>query len=62
MTLRLAGESIPHLGTTTLTGSKLLCATLHSLLILVYFEGLVDLGSSNCFLDTSFVTKNKLPF
>ena len=60
--LRHAGEPIPYSGATTLTSSNSLCATLCSLLVLENFERLVDSGSSNCFLDMSFITKNRLPF
>ena len=60
--LRHTGKSIPHLDTMILTSSNSLCATLCSPLILENFERLVDSGSSDCFLDMSFITKNRLPF
>ena len=44
------------------TTSKSLHATLRSSLVPLAFEGLVDSGSSDCFLDSGFVTMNKLPF
>ena len=60
--IKRAGEPTLHLGVASATTSKLLHATLCSSLIPSAFEGLVDSGSSDCFLDSDFVTTNKLPF
>jgi len=60
--LKLAGEPVLHLGAAVLSACKLLYVLLHFPLVLSPFKGLVDLGSSNCFLDSSFVANNKLPF
>jgi len=41
---------------------RTLSTSLYSPAVPVAFEGLVDSGSSDCFLDSSFVNKNKLSF
>lgn len=60
--IRRTREPALYLGAASVVSSKLLHVTLYSPLVLLAFEGLVDLGSSDCFLDLSFVTMNKLPF
>jgi len=56
------GKSSLYLGAIVLTTPKALYTVLYFPLVLLTFERLVDLGSSNCFLDSSFATKYKLLF
>ena len=60
--LRHAREPTLYLGAMALTNTKSLYVPFHSPLVSVVFEGLVDSGSSDCFLDTGFIAENKLPF
>jgi len=58
--LKLTGKPFLLLGAVTTATPKSLHTSLSSPLVQSLFEGLVDSGSSDCFLDSDFVAKNKL--
>jgi len=60
--LSITGKPTLYLGASTVSNSRALSTTLYSLVIPTAFEGLVDSGFSDCFLNSSFVIKNQLPF
>jgi len=59
--LKPTGEPTLLLGTAMTTNLRSLHITLRSSLVPSAFEGLVDSGSSDCFLDSVFVARNELP-
>ena len=48
------------MGTAKLSDMKSLLIDLCLWLVLGNFKGLIDLGSSDCFVDSEFLTKNKI--
>jgi len=60
--IKPTGDPVLHLGIVTLPGPQLLSLSIWLSCIQGAFKGLVDLGSSGCFVDPNFVVLNRLTY